>query len=428
MMLHVAAGCGDDTGDDELRLGGELATIDDRSLDAFKHPLPTLDEAQLDTHNLGRGPFAFAWTPPQLGPLFNHDACVACHLRNGRGLSKIGFDVFGSQALVRVSVPTGEPARPGGQVPVPGLGLQLQDHATFGLPEVRVQLTWIETEEQFGDGERIALRAPELAITAPNGDPLPEMERSYRQAPPLVGLGLLDAIPEEAIVALEDPDDADGDGISGRANRAWDEQSGTTMLGRFGHKASVPRLVEQVAGAFANDMGLSNLIFPEPDGITRDVNDKQLLETAFHVASLAVPAAAPRDARARRGRVLFDEYGCARCHTPVHVTGEASELPQLRAQTIRPFTDLLLHDMGPGLADARPDFGATGTEWRTAPLWGLGLVLVVDPEATLLHDGRARTVSEAILWHGGEAAAAREAYRTAERADRDALLAFLATL
>lgn len=425
-MLALVA-CGDNF-DGEDRLGGDNATIVDRTALAFTHPIPTLDADQLDTHNLGHGPFAFHWTPPQLGPLFNHDACAACHGNNGRGLSEIGPSVFGSQALIRISLEAGEPAVPGGQVPVPELGLQLQDHATFGLPEVNVGLSWIEIEDQFGDGEPIALREPQLVVTRANGAPLPTLQMSYRQAPPLIGLGLLEAISDDALVSRADPDDADGDGISGRANLAWDQESQTTRVGRFGHKASVPRLVEQTAGAFVNDMGLSNLIFPEPDGITRDVNDNQLMQARFHVATLAVPAAAPRDAAAHRGRALFDDFGCASCHLPVVTTGDDHDVPQLRGQTIRPFTDLLLHDMGGGLADDRGDFLATGVEWRTPPLWGIGLAKIVAPEATFLHDGRARTLAEAIVWHGGEAEAAREAFRTAERADRDALLEFLATL
>jgi CxxC motif-containing protein (DUF1111 family) len=429
LPFSLFAACGDNLPDDSERLQGGASTVFDRSENALTLPLPDLTEEQLDRHNLGRGPFRFAWTPPQLGRLFNHDSCVACHRLNGRGLSQIGFSVFGSEALIRVSFATGEPAVPGGQVPVPGFGLQLQDHATHGLPEVRVNLTWVDVGEVFGDGEVIMLREPRIEVRTPNGDPLPAGTLiSYRQAPPLIGLGLLDAIPDEAIEALADPDDADGDGISGKVQRAWDEQSQTTKLGRFGHKASVPRLFEQVAGAFANDMGLSNLIFPDEGSPTRDVNDVQLVDTAFHVATLAVPAAAPRSAEAQRGRELFDTYGCASCHVPKHVTGTTSEVPQFHDQTIFPYTDLLLHDVGDRLTDTREDFLATGLEWRTPPLWGIGLTQIIEPDATFMHDGRARTLAEAILWHGGEAQPAREAFRLAPRADRDALLAFLATL
>ncbi len=423
--MIVAAACGDNASGEE-RQGGD-ATIEDRTADAFSHAISGLDAAQQEQHLLGNGPFAFHWTPPQLGPLFNHDSCIACHVKNGRGLSQIGPSVFGSQGLIRVSLDTGTPAVPGGQVPVPELGLQLQDHATFGLPEVNVDLTWLEHAEQLGDGEIVMLREPQVGVLRANGDPLPVGTRtSYRQAPPLVGLGLLEAVSDAAIDELADPDDADGDGISGRINQAWDTQSMTTQRGRFGHKASVPKLVEQVAGAFVNDMGLTNQIFPEPDGM-RDVNDQQLAQVAFHVATFGVPAAAPRDAAASRGRALFDELGCASCHATALETGDA-DVRQLAHQRIHPYTDLLLHDMGDGLADHRPDFLAEGTEWRTPALWGIGLTQLVAPEATFLHDGRARSITEAILWHGGESASAREAFRGAARSDREALLAFLGTL
>lgn len=425
-LLLVA--CGDNVNDERFA-GGDITSFD-RGLTALQQPIATLTEEQLDRHNLGRGPFTFVWTPPQLGPLFNHNACVACHAGNGRGESQIGPDVFGSQALIRVSQDVGEPAVPGGQIPVPGFGLQLQDHATFSLPEVRVTLTWVESGELFDDGELIMLREPRIEVKQPNGDPMPQgIHMSYRQAPPLIGLGLLEAISDEDIVAAADPDDLDGDGISGRPNLAWDEEAQASLIGRFGHKASVPRLIEQVAGAFSNDMGLTNRIFPDvdPNAPLQDVNDKQLVDSGFHLATLAVPGAAERDGEAEHGRVLFDELGCASCHTPTHVTGK-HEIFQLSNQRIHPYTDLLLHDVGDRLTDTREDFLASGLEWRTPPLWGIGLAQLIAPATTFLHDGRARTLAEAIMWHGGEADAAKQAFRRASKADRDALLAFLATL
>jgi CxxC motif-containing protein (DUF1111 family) len=424
----VAPGCGDNlTGDDELRQGG-AQTVDDRTRDAFTHPLPGLSTEEQVQHRLGRGPFVFAWVPPQLGPLFNHDACVACHAGNGRGLSQIGPSAFGSQALVRVSLPDGIPAVPGGPVPVPSFGTQLQDHAVGQLPEVRVTLSWVERVEVYGDGEQITLREPRVEITQATSESLPgAFDRSYRQAPAVFGLGLLEAIDDDTLRALEDPDDVDGDGISGRANQVWDVTLGATRIGRFGHKASVATLLEQTAGAFANDIGLTNHLFPEPDGMT-ELGRVQLDQASYFVATLAVPAAARRDQAAARGRELFDGFGCAGCHVPTLITGDTHPIVQLRGQVIHPYTDLLLHDVGDALDDARRDFLAKGVEWRTPPLWGLGLATTVAAEATLLHDGRARTVAEAILWHGGEARGAREAFRLASRRDREAVLAFLATL
>jgi CxxC motif-containing protein (DUF1111 family) len=279
----------------------------------------------------------------------------------------------------------------------------------------------------YGDGEVVMLREPRIDARLPDGSFLPPGVRtSYRQGPAVFGLGLLEAVPEATIAALADPDDADGDGISGRVNLVWDPEQQATVLGRFGHKATVSTLRQQAAGAFANDMGLSNKLFPEPDGM-RDVGDDQFEQTLFFVSTIAVPAAAPQDAAARRGRGLFDEFGCASCHVPTLVTGDHA-IPQLAHQTIHPYTDLLLHDVGDLLTDARRDFLADGVEWRTPPLWGLGVVQVVEPDATFLHDGRARTIAEAILWHGGEAMAAREAFRLATKPQRDALIGFLQTL
>ncbi len=427
VICWFLAACGDDgTSERELQQGG-TNTVADRSTTAYTHPLPGLDRAQAERHRGGSGPFAFEWQPPQLGPLFNHSACIHCHTGNGRGMSQIGPSVFGSEALVRISMPVGTPDVPGGPVPVPGLGLQLQDHGDSVLPEGNVALSWIETEVTFGDGTVQPMREPRILVTRPDGSSLPAgTQLSYRQAQVVFGLGLLEAVPEATIRALADPDDADGDGISGRPNEVWDARAGAMTLGRFGHKASVASLVEQTGGAFANDIGLTNRVVPERDGMT-ELSDQQLDDTAFFVATIAVPAAAPRSSVAQRGRALFDDLGCASCHTPTLVTGPHT-IAQLADQTIHPYTDLLLHDVGDRLTDTRADFAATGLEWRTPPLWGLGLAQTVAPDATFLHDGRARSLAEAILWHGGEAQAASDAFRTADAQDRAALLAFLATL
>jgi CxxC motif-containing protein (DUF1111 family) len=249
---------------------------------------------------------------------------------------------------------------------------------------------------------------------------------SLRQAPALVGVGLLEAIPEADVLARADPEDTNGDGISGRANLVWSVEANAPVLGRFGRKASVPTVAEQAATAFANDIGLTNLTFPAPDG-SRDINDDQFVNSIFHVMTLGVPAADSNGAASVRGRQLFHEFGCISCHVPDHVTGD-HPIPQLANQTIHPYTDLLLHDMGEDLADGRSDFLASGSEWRTPALWGIGLAEVVQPGVGYLHDGRARTLAEAILWHGGEAVTRRERFRNASLADRDALLTFLGTL
>jgi CxxC motif-containing protein (DUF1111 family) len=425
IVACVLAGCSDG-GDDELRQGGDT-TVDDRTREAFSHPAANLTAEQRATFQGGSSTFGFVWPIPVLGPLFNHDACLACHAGNGRGLSQIGNGELRSQALIRVSLEAGAPEVPGGDVPVPGLGLQLQDHATEGLPEVIVTQSWIERTEIYGDGEVVVLRAPRIEIRRPDGTPLAaDIRRSYRQAPGVFGLGLLEAVPDEALLALADPDDDDGDGISGRVNQVWDGGRRATAIGRFGHKASVATLLEQTAAAFANDIGLTNPMFPASDGM-RDITAEQLAETTLFVSAIAVPAAAPRNAAAQRGRGLFDSFGCGSCHVATLVTGD-HPVPQLAHQTIHPYSDLLLHDMGDLLSDERPDFAAAGVEWRTPPLWGIGVAQVVARDATFLHDGRARTLAEAILWHGGEALAAREAFRLAPRQQRDDLIGFLQTL
>ncbi len=424
LALSLLVACGDNgTGED--RQGGDT-TVDDRTREAYRQSAANLNDDERATFQRGRSAFDFVWEVPRLGPLFNHNQCLGCHGGNGRGLSQIG-DGPTSEALVRVSLPTGMPDVPGGPVPVPGFGTQLQDHATVGLAEVRVMLTWIESEVTYGDGEIVAMREPRLEIKTPMGDFLPAgTQFSYRIAPPVIGLGLLEAIPEATLRELADPDDTDGDGISGRLNVVWDPTHQDSVVGRFGWKSNNATLRGQVAGAFANDIGMTNAVFLEDDG-NRDLADTQLDDAVFFTSTIAVPASAPRGNDARHGRELFDDFGCASCHVPTLVTGD-HPLAVLADQRIHPYTDLLLHDMGDRLTDARPDFLAEGVEWRTPALWGIGLAQLVLPGATFLHDGRARTLAEAILWHGGEAMTAREAFRTASRAERDALIAFLDTL
>jgi CxxC motif-containing protein (DUF1111 family) len=281
--------------------------------------------------------------------------------------------------------------------------------------------------EIYGDGEVVMLREPRVDPRRPDGSALgPEVRMSYRQAPGLAGLGLLEAVPDAALLALADPDDADGDGISGRVNVVWDRGRQATAIGRFGHKATVATLREQTGAAFATDIGLTNRVFPAGDGM-REVSDLQLDQVSLFVSTIAVPAAAPLNAAAREGQTQFTELGCASCHVPTLTTAD-HPIAALANQTIHPYTDLLLHDVGDLLTDARRDFVAEGVEWRTPPLWGLGVVQVIEPDATFLHDGRARTLEEAILWHGGEALAAREAFRLARKQGRDALIRFLQTL
>jgi CxxC motif-containing protein (DUF1111 family) len=422
----LAGACGDNFTVDDAA-GGDI-TVDNRTATAFSQPAPGLTQDQQGQHHAGEGQFEFQWQLPELGPLYNNVQCSGCHTGDGRGLAQIGTG-SASQGLVRVSLAAGQGSSlvPGGPVPVPGFGLQLQDHAVSGVQEVNIAQTFTETAGTFGDGSGFSLRTPDIDIKTPDGNEFrSDALRSYRNAPAVFGLGLLEAVPAADIMALADPGDADGDGIRGVANQVWSVQANATMLGRFGRKANVPTVVEQVAGAFANDLGVTNPIFPDADGNT-EVGGDALTAAEFFVETLAVPAPAPLTGDAGHGQELFEQFQCASCHVETLHTGD-SDISVLANQTIHPYTDLLVHDMGDGLADNRPDFQADGQSWRTAPLWGLGLVQTVQPQATFLHDGRARTIEEAILWHGGEAMAARESYRNASRDDRLALLAFLSSL
>jgi CxxC motif-containing protein (DUF1111 family) len=430
-VVALSACTGDD-GPDESRQGGDT-TVDDRTINAFAHPAPNLTMAEQNMFMNGTSPFDFKWEIPQLGPVFNNDSCFNCHSSFGRGLSQIGpdgmIDINGplSEALVRVSMPEGMAEVPGGVVAVPGYGDQLQDHATVGLAEVATTLTWIEHTEMFGDGEMISLRAPKLDLRDLTGAQIPaDMRKSYRIAPAMIGLGLLEAIDEATLTKMADPDDTDGDGISGRLNMVWNQETNQMERGRFGWKANTATLHVQASAAAASDIGLSSYVFPDPSG-NNDIADDQLDAMAFMVSTIAVPAAAPRDAQATQGRKVFDTFGCSSCHTPTLVTGD-SPTAALAHQTIHPFTDMLLHDMGDLLTDSRPDFEADGIEWRTPALWGIGLAQLVRDNTTFMHDGRARTFAEAIMWHGGEAQPAHDAFQAASKADRDALAAFLATL
>jgi CxxC motif-containing protein (DUF1111 family) len=257
-------------------------------------------------------------------------------------------------------------------------------------------------------------------------------------APPIVGLGLLEAIPDQVLLAAADPDDADGDGISGRVNRVFDQRRNAMVIGRFGWKAGQPTVHQQTVVALHDDMGITTSDLPDtcahqgsacrPADEPIELDDADLADLVFYNRTIAVPIA--RDAAStavRRGADMFERIGCAACQTPTHVAG-ADPVAAVAGQTFHAYTDLLLHDMGPGLADRRPEFQASGSEWRTAPLWGLSRRKEVTGSPALLHDGRARNVTEAILWHGGEASAARRSFERLSRADRADLLEFLGSL
>ncbi|MFL5350153.1 MAG: di-heme oxidoredictase family protein [Hyalangium sp.] len=429
--VALFSGCGEP---EPPRAGG-ATTIDDRTSLAYAQPAPNLSEEDLARHRAGDAAFAAVFVPgpapvnPGLGPIYNNNSCNGCHLRNGRGMPVMGPGPQRTQLLVRVSLPEGTPNHLNGAVPVPGLGLQIRDQAVYGAtPAASVTLSWEESSGTYGDGTAYGLRSPRIHIAPSDGSTPPaDMLTSLRLPPPVFGLGLLEAVDVSTLRSLEDPDDHNKDGISGRLNQVWDARAQALAPGRFGLKANSPNLFQQSADAYFNDMGISNSLNPESDG-SFELPQETLEAAIFYAQSLGVPGRTGlEDAEVQHGEELFKSVGCEQCHRDTLKTGD-SPLPELAHQEIHPYTDLLLHNMGEGLADRRPDGAADGTEWRTAPLWGLGLTQTVLPYASYLHDGRARTLEEAILWHGGEAEHAREKFRTLPAKDRAALVKFLGSL
>jgi CxxC motif-containing protein (DUF1111 family) len=431
---------------ERLDQAGGSTTVFDATAKAYSLPAANLRDEHQSAFFVGNSFFNKNWiTAPAsvtdrdgLGPLFNARSCSGCHLHDGRGRPPEAGAPMVSM-LLRISVP-------GGGAPHPDAiyGDQIQNQAVSGIvPEAPVLVDYELDSGHYADGEPYTLRRPRVRIANPHyGAASPRLLTSARVSPAVFGLGLLEAVPATTLLALADPDDNDGDGISGRANRVLDLRTGADAIGRFGWKAEQPSLRQQAAAAFRGDMGITSSLFPEenhtareracaqqPHGGSPEIGDQRLDDVVLYLRTLAVPAQRKdRQPATERGNQLFESSHCARCHRPVMMTSETAALAELANQVIRPYTDLLLHDMGEGLADERPAFEANGREWRTPPLWGLGLLEVVSGHSFLLHDGRARNPAEAILWHGGEATAAREAFRQMPRADREALLRFLGTL
>ncbi len=361
-----------------------------------------------------------------LGPLFNRVSCSGCHTHDGRGRPPETGQGPMDSMLVRLSVPGMD--EHGGPKPHPAYGGQFSERAIRGVaPEARIRIRYEDVPGTYGDGEAYALRRPSYEIADLGyGDLGKDVMLSPRVAPQMIGLGLLEAVPDTLLEGLADPDDADGDGISGRLNHVWDMAKGAPAIGRFGWKANQPNLRQQNASAAEGDIGLTTSFTDGEED--PEMNDEFLGKLTLYTRLIAVPAQRNADDRqVRQGAGAFRDFGCAQCHLPSLTTSDAA-LPETAHQTIHPFTDLLLHGMGEGLADHRPDFEASGSEWRTPPLWGLGLIETVNGHDLLLHDGRARGFEEAILWHGGEGEAARERFRNAAKVARDALVAFLRSL
>jgi CxxC motif-containing protein (DUF1111 family) len=369
----------------------------------------------------------------KLGPLFNQESCISCHPHNGRGAPPAPGAAM-SAMVVKVFGPP-EPTT-GASTPHATLGRQLQNHAAAGSvaegdPSIKTEIV----ERRLADGTVVALQKPALDWKGPGAPP---EHFSLRVARPLVGLGLLEAIPEANILALADPDDCNGDGISGRANLVRDPESGVTRVGRFGWKAAKVSVRHQVAEALLLDMGVTSPVFPDAEcpaesscaKAAPELAEADLAFLTTYMRSLAVsPRRKLEDPQVQRGAVVFAQSGCGSCHLPAQMTGKSHPMVELRDQIIYPYTDLLLHDMGPDLADASErEYVAGPSEWRTPPLWSIGLTNVVNGNERYLHDGRAGSLLEAILWHGGEASGARERVVALPTADRAALLDFLGSL
>ncbi len=435
---------------DRLMAGGETTVIINTS-NAYATPAPNLSSTDLEFHLTGDVLFESVFvTPPNtvnagLGPIFNNSSCLSCHPKDGRAPFPTDINAR-SGFFLRASIPGTTSF--GGPVPVPGFGLQIQNQAVFGVkPEAKYQVTYTPIVETLADGTQITLRKPHYSLVDSYIEVPASILLSPRIGMPVFGLGLLEAIPEMNILKNEDVLDLNQDGISGKANYVYDITTGQKKLGRFGWKANTATLFEQCAAAFVNDMGITNPLFPDKPGkgqsngnypdkngtsITTEhstnIEISVLEAVTFYTQTLAVPASRFHQMESvRNGARLFEQIDCDKCHTPKHKTGY-SPITALSFQTIYPYTDLLLHDMGPDLADDRPDYLATGSEWKTRPLWGIGFQFLVNGHTQFLHDGRAQNITEAILWHGGEAQNAKNKFKNLSKKEREDLLSFLNSL
>ncbi|MFV7236074.1 di-heme oxidoredictase family protein [Flavobacterium sp. ZB4R12] len=426
--------------------GGET-TVFNTSEEAFGFFAPNLTFDEQSDFGIGNSFFRQSWiSAPSsttardgLGPFFNAIACASCHFKDGRGRAPLFDGELGHGLLLRLSIP-GTNSN-GGSLPDPIYGGQLQDNAILGQTvEGKYMITYQSITETFTDGTTVILQKPIYQINNLGYGLLANnVQISPRVASQMIGLGLLEAVPESTILSFATNNNSDG--ISGKANYVYDVASNSQKLGRFGWKANQPSIRQQVAGAFLGDMGITTSLFPNenipagvdattiPNGGTPEISDLNLNRVVLYSSTLAVPARRNySNQNVLKGKKTFETIGCTNCHIPKIQTGNTHPIAALRNQTIRPFTDLLLHDMGEGLADNTPDFLATGNEWRTPPLWGIGLIQTVNNHTNLLHDGRAKNLEEAILWHGGEGQNAKNKYKQLSAKDRNDLLSFINSL
>lgn len=442
---------------------GGKTTVFSNGRNAFSLPAANLNDAERTRFVVGNSFFKRNWVQAPasttardgLGPHFLARSCGGCHVQDGRAQPPDFHNPLAPQPfaglLLRLSVP-GTDAH-GGPKHEPVYGDQFNTMGIHGVQgEGKVHLSYERIEGQYADGTPYTLEKPRYHLrNLAYGPMAPDVMVSPRIAPQVIGLGLLEAIPEAEILANAQAQAASTGPIKGQPNYVWDAYAERMVLGRFGWKANVGSLAHQTAGAFLGDIGITSSRFPQqtctpaqkdclaaPNGNAKgrqgvEIEDYALDDVIFYQSTLA-PAARrnAQDEGVLRGEALFHAAQCAQCHRPSYRTGVALfprlSSPALSGQDITPYTDLLLHDMGEALADGRPDFAAHGRQWRTPPLWGIGLLPAVNDHQRLLHDGRARGVAEAILWHGGEAEAAREQFRHLPAPDRAALVQFVESL
>lgn len=426
------------------RLPGGSSSVSSSSVQAFSLPVKGLSGKDLTRFMVGNSVFRSNWVASPasverlqgLGPLFNARSCAACHTNDGRSMVTDEKGVLGTGLLFRISV-----LKDGAHIPHPVYGDQIQPQ---GIINVRGEATPMVKYEmitgQYSDGTEYKLRKPTYWIKDfLYGDIKEKVFISPRVSPHMIGLGLLELVPEKSLLKRADPEDANRDGISGRPN--YIPVKGKKIIGRFGWKANQPDLISQNTGALLGDLGITSSIHPDQNCHAEqtdcvnahalknlEINEGDLDRLTFYTQTLAVPVRRNFDnPSVLQGEKHFKQIGCISCHTPEFTTGKA-KLPQLSQQKIYPYTDMLLHDMGEDLADERPDFLATGREWRTPPLWGIGLLKTVNRHQMLLHDGRARNIEEAILWHGGEAQNSREAFKKLSKNERTEIIQFIESL
>lgn len=431
------------------QFSGGTSTANNDTQEAFGFSSETLSEDEQTDFGIGNSFFRQSWiSAPSsttardgLGPFYNAVSCSACHFKDGRGRPPAYDGELGKGLLLRLSVAGTDDSN--GPLGDPVYGGQLQDNAILGpIVKGHIGITYQIINETFDDGTSVQLQKPIYQVNDLGyGSLNAGVMISPRVANQIVGLGLLEAVPEVTILGYADEADANGDGISGRANYVHDIESNTTKMGRFGWKANQPNVKQQVAAAFSGDMGITSYLFPNeycppgvdcgsiPNGGSPEIPDVTFNRVVLYSRTLSVPIRRNyNDQNVLRGKQLFGDMNCIACHKPKMQTGNDYPVTGLRNQTIRPYTDLLLHDMGPDLADNRPDYLATGSEWRTPPLWGIGLVQTVNGHTNFMHDGRARNLTEAVLWHGGEALQAKNKFKALTAQEREDVLAFLNSL